>query len=452
MSAVAFLNPRAAPRDVALLAALVGGCNVWISPEDWGWLKTNPSPYFLLPVLIGGRFGFVSGVSAGAVAVAMILFGQCWTGQRLATELLGSERHFFFCLMLAGGICGELQHWFEVRLRRFGEIQESFQQRIKTLDDELYFLREAKGESDRIVATQDSGASTLDAEIRELYLATEGEFYQKFLSLLGRQAHVSDAAVYRLTPDRLLLRAASLGAENNLPPELNLSQIEMALLAIEKKTAVSIAEFWKLGATRQEPYLLSIPLLDEEDDPLAVLLVTGMPFFALNQKGVHLITVICKWASKVTQARQNAAGRFRLVDGVETQKIFTPAVLKRNIDLAGLSCQAHSLPSAVLFFRMPAMSPEAQPAFERAIISSIRAGDCAAELDTGYPNLAILMPLTGQRVASNRAHAAMAQLRRHTDLFLAVEHRLFTLDDPRKAETAWEDLQDYAKATLGATV
>ena len=57
----------------------------------------------------------------------------------------------------------------------------------------------------------------------------------------------------------------------------------MALLAIERKTAISISEFWKLGATRPEPYLICLPFLDQDENPVAVLTITGMPFFSLNR-------------------------------------------------------------------------------------------------------------------------------------------------------------------------
>ena len=242
--------PRAAPLDAVVLAAILISLNFWIAPTDPGWLNVNPSPYLLLPILIGGRFGFLPGMGAGVLSVAIIAAGQFWLKKVDPVSSLNSERYIYSCLVLTGAISGELQHFFNGKLKRLTEMQGTFQQRINKLDSELYFLREAKVEVDRIIATHDSGLSTLDTEIRELYVVNDEQFYQKVLSLLNRLAHVADAAIYLIRPNQQLLRQALIGNENSLPQELALSEVEMALLAIERKTAVSIAEFWKLRATR----------------------------------------------------------------------------------------------------------------------------------------------------------------------------------------------------------
>jgi polysaccharide biosynthesis protein PelD len=439
--------PRIAPVDALVLAAILVALNLWIAPKDPGWLKVNPSPYLLLPVLIGGRFGFLPGVGAGVLSGLIILTGQFWLNKVDPVSSLASGRYVYSCLILIGGICGELQHFFNGKLKRLTAGQETLEQRLKKLDNELYFLREAKVEVDRIIATHDSGLSTLDTEIRELYLVEGDGFYQQVLVLLSRQAHVTDAAIYLIQPNQQLLRKAMIGNENSLPEELGLGDAEMALLAIERKTAVSISEFWKLGATRAEPYLICLPFLDPDDNPTAVLTITGMPFFSLNQKSVHLITVICKWASKVIQVKKLADGNFRLIDGVQKQKIFTEQILRRNLQLASLSHQTHHLPSTLVLFSLPGKPLTLQPAFERAIVASVRPGDFAAQLDLGFPNLAVLLPLTGQRIAQHGITTALAQLGKDRELSQSLDHRIFTLDEWEDGEQLWQELTDHANAT-----
>ena len=447
MSFSRLVIPRIAALDAMLLAAILVSLNFWIAPTDPGWLNVNPSPYLLLPILIGGRFGFLAGIGAGVFAVAIIVAGQCWLKKVDPASSLTSERYAYTCLILIGGLCGELQHFFDGKLKRLAEGRGTLELRLKKLDNELYFLREAKGEVDRIIATHDSGLSTLDTEVRELYLVNDEQFYQQVLALLNRQAHVADAAIYLIQPNHQLVRHAAIGNENSLPQELPLAATEMALLAIERKTAVSISEFWKLGATRPEPYLICLPFLDENENAVAVLMITGMPFFSLNQKSVHLITVICKWASKVVQVKKTADGNFRLVDGVQKQKVFTEKILRRNLDLASHSYQTHHLPSTLVFFSLPGMALRLQPAVERAIISSVRAGDFAAQLDFSFPNLAVLLPLTGERIAQRSVTAALARLGKDTEFSHAVQHRVFTLDKSETGEQLWQELLDHANAT-----
>src|SRR5436190_13881399 len=109
--------PRIAWLDAVVLAAILIASNLWIAPKDPGWLGLSPSPYFLLPVLIGGRFGFLPGISAGILAGLIIGIGQYWLKKVDPASLLTSERYIYFSLILIGGICGEMQHFFYGRLK-----------------------------------------------------------------------------------------------------------------------------------------------------------------------------------------------------------------------------------------------------------------------------------------------------------------------------------------------
>ena len=60
-----------------------------------------------------------------------------------------------------------------------------------------------------------------------------------------------------------------------------------------------------------------VPLLDARDQPLAVLIVTGMPFISLTKKSVYLVALICRCASRVAEVDAQADTTSRVVEGVE---------------------------------------------------------------------------------------------------------------------------------------
>ena len=122
--------PRIAALDAMVLAAILASLNFWLAPTDPGWLNVNPSPYLLLPILIGGRFGFLPGTGAGVLAVAIIVAGQCWLKKVDPASSLSSERYVYTCLVLIGGICGELQHFFDGKLKRVAAGQGTLEQRL----------------------------------------------------------------------------------------------------------------------------------------------------------------------------------------------------------------------------------------------------------------------------------------------------------------------------------
>ena len=173
-------------------------------------------------------------------------------------------------------------------------------------------------ELERLLATRDAELSTLDSEIRRLFDSEGDELWQDILLLLNRQARVSDAAIYKLSPDgQTLVRKGLLGSARSLGERLALRDVEMADLALKSKSAVTIPEFWQRAVGEQRDYLMVVPLLDSRDHPLAVLIVTGMPFISLTKKSVYLVALICRWASRVAEVDAQADTTSRVVEGVE---------------------------------------------------------------------------------------------------------------------------------------
>jgi len=441
--------PRIAYLDGLLLAGSLASINLWIAPEDFGWLNRNPSPYLLLPILIGARFGFVSGIGAGASAILIIVVGQVCLKSANFTLFFHSQAFFLTSLVLAGGVCGEIQESFQAKFKQMNALQAHLKNRLKKLDHELYFLKEAKSELDRMVAGRDTELCTLDTEIRELYSAKSEELFCNILRLLNRRASVTDAALYVLGQGPQLIRQAVLGNEQNLPEKLLPSEIEMVALAMERKTMVTIPEFWQRNLERHHNYLITFPLLGLDDAVLAVLIVTGMPFFSFNQKTVHLVSVICRWAARVMQSKNQAGDRFRFSSNVERQPIFAEKVLRQNIELSFHSYHLHNIPSALVFLCLHDMPLSLQPPFESLIMPAVRPGDCPAELSLGFPNLAVLLPLTAERNAQAFLTRVLDNIRIESSFARSLESRLFLFDEIENSDQLWEELTSYAKANAG---
>jgi hypothetical protein len=285
---------------------------------------------------------------------------------------------------------------------------------------------------------------TLEAEIRELHQTSSGDFYQKLLVILNRHAHVSDGAIYACNSDGLQ-RQALFGSAKLLPEHFRSAEVEMVHLALERKTAVTIPEFWRRDFSQHRNYLIASPILDSEEQPRALLIVTGMPFFALNQKTVHLLTVICRWAAKVMETRNSSAGRFRLVDGQEKHRVFSEMVLRQNVALAFHSYQTHHLPSVLaLLFVTPAPALS-QAILERTIVPLLRPTDCAAQIDLPFPHLALLLPLTGERVALDVIQRIQTEGAKPEALGVRIDHRLMTFDQVDNVDELWAELLGRAE-------
>ena len=75
------LRPKSIALDAVLVAAAIVGANLLFDRAHPGWANLNPSPYLLLPILLGGRYGWVPPPrSIAAEIIGSILGGSSSAG------------------------------------------------------------------------------------------------------------------------------------------------------------------------------------------------------------------------------------------------------------------------------------------------------------------------------------------------------------------------------------
>ncbi len=396
------LRPKSVLIDTAVLAAVVVGANLVLDRAHLGWTNLNPSPYLLVPLLLGGRYGFAVGLLAGAATSLLVATEQVAAGAPSLRAALTSTTFLHVSFLFAGGLSGELFGWF-LRERAQAEAQlEKLQTSVRRLDADVRYLRGVKDELDRSVAARDGEVSTLDAELRRLYATTSEDLPAAVLHFLKRQVRLADAALYAVgAGDEPLTRLAVMGREANLPASLPRSESVVARLALERASLVTLPD---LLQQREPPdserVLLAAPLGDAQGRVCALLVVTGLPFITFTPQTANLIALVCDWAGEVLDLAAGAAGRYRIVAARENQRVFTRVHFQHLLHLALEAYRRHRLPSSVVVFELPGAAPELQSRFEQTLLGAARAGDYAAELGRAYPHLAVLLPLVGERGAA----------------------------------------------------
>lgn len=420
-----------------MLSGLVALINAIFAPEDPGFVRVNPSPWLIVPILLGCRYGFGAGVITGAIMAVGIAFAA----DGPLASALSKHGYLFGSLIFMGGICGEVQARFRRTEAQLNAQKENAEGRLRKLDSDLAILREGKAELERMLATRDSELATLDSDLRRLFDADGDELFSSLLLLLNRHVRVSEGAIYWVENGRLI-RKAILGQSALLPTEAGLDQIQMAALAIKSNRCVTIPEFWKSATPDQTDYLLAAPFPDATGKTVGVLVVTAMPFISLNKKSIQLINLICRWSARILEARTEDADSFRSVEGLPDSKIFTQEFFKKNLELAHDSFAGYGLPASVVVFQLPKASVELQTAFEKKIAALLRAGDYASTFGWKHPHLVVLLPLTGERGASiflNRIslNYGKAPLESHT-----LDARTLTFSRGQSFDEFWSSLHE----------
>ncbi|MDD2710430.1 MAG: hypothetical protein PHV34_20820 [Verrucomicrobiae bacterium] len=386
--------------DGAILGLVLGAANVFFDQEDLGWFVLHPSPYFLMPVLLGCRYGFMAGVCGGGGAAAVILFLQTFFGGEAAGEMVKGHFYLLFSFFFAGGLCGEIQEMFAFRLTQQDLLLDNSRQRLRQLDEEIHLAREAKEEVERTLATIDAEVSTLDFEIRRLYQCTNEELYPNLLGLLSRWGRVQQAAVYGFKSEKALVRHAYIGSALDFPEEMSTDRSALIHYAIEQRRVVSLAQLWKPGFTVPNDYLIAVPLVSPQGNLFSMVVVNRLPFTALNQRTLHSINLICRWSVRLLAERREAKGDFRFVGKLGARRIYGLAHFEQALKLAFETWRHLQLPSSAVLFYAPGLPANEQKFVEETLMQATRAQDTPTVLDRPVPHLLLFLPLTGERGAA----------------------------------------------------
>ncbi len=394
------LRPKSLGLDTAVVGGLLIALNLVFDRPHAGWMNFSPSPYLLLPILLGSRYGFTAGLIVGLLTSATVAALELVAGAPSWREALVDAPYTHACFVFVGGFCGEIFGWFRRERAQSDAQREKLQTSVRRLDADVRHLRGIKDELDRVVASRDGEVSALDTELRRLYACNAEDLPAEILQFLKRQVRLADAAIY--FPDAAhpsFRRQGLVGSPTYLGESLDPFASEVTRLALERNSLVTLPE---LLAHKEPPaserILLAAPLADASGKVRALLVVTGLPFIAFNTQTTNLIELICDWAGEVLDLASSAEGRYRLVQlrgGV--QRVFTRSHFQHLLTLAFHAHERHRLPSSIVVFSLPGAPASEQTRFESVLLSAVRAGDYAADLGRTEPHLAVLLPLVGER-------------------------------------------------------
>jgi len=436
--------------DVFLLGALLAGCNLVFARSDFGWLHLQPTPYIILPLLAGARYGKGAGYAGAALATLIAWVGSGFQhGEWL--RFWPAYPGIFIWTVAIGWLCGDLQERYAAKQRSAESRGDELEQRLKQIDQELVFLRQSKDELNRLIALRDREQSTLDTSLRWLSASPSAQLAENTLALLSRHTRLTDGALYYKDSETgFFHREALVGSPEHLPPHLNASDIALAKAAVETgktMTAPSLLREEPSLAARQ-PYLAAVPLHTSNSEVFGVLLVTGMPFIAFNPKSIELMEIITHWAASFIELKDDAFGNYHVIDnGNDSRKIYQPDFFRHMVHLSVEAYQKQRTPSSLVLLVAPEAGKQFQTELENTIVQTLRAGDYATELEIPLPHLAVLLPVTGERGAHIFMDRVLAGWR-HEEQPLQCHHALLSSEDDLSAliERAQIPLHENAAA------
>jgi len=365
-------------RDVVVLSGLLGCINWLVNRQDLGWMMLNPTPWLLVPLLVGVRYGVVSGMIGGAVAGALVAMTNAKFVIEEMKDLVQDHPYFFSALVLAGYLAGEGGRLLRGQQAALEEASEAQGEALNRLKAELELTRETRHELQQHLALHNATLAGLDEDLRKLVTGSPEGLLQGLLSLLHQHAQVTSAALYRRS-GKGLQRIAVIHPTAPLKEQLSLDEMPLARRALEERSVVSVKT--AMETTPGQPFLAAVPF--ERGGEEGVLLVQDMSLQAFNWANLARIELIMLWTFAMQQVRQQFGAPAALVPVDTWKKLLAQALTTE---------QLHHVPSMV-------MKVHVEPATETEFLKAMPATAVATRLpDTS--SVAVLLPLAGEMEAS----------------------------------------------------
>ncbi|MDA0812827.1 MAG: hypothetical protein O3C21_10615 [Verrucomicrobia bacterium] len=296
--------------DFLLVAACLGLITWLLSSRDPLWLRLNPSPLILVPLLLGGRYGLVVGVAAGLLTSALGTASAVWMEFGTWRSVINEYRYLFAGLPVLGLVAGELRSALTRTQRSAAAEVSALKEANLRAISALRVAEESSHRLERQLAVHGLEMVSLDNELATILKAEDRTLYREVLHLLYRISGIQEAAIYLPANGRgEMLRIANLNGTST-PEALPIDGaiVERALVT---RDLVTCREIWEATPRQGDKWLAALPWVDHEGNVRALLMVRRMALLSVNWQAFDRMKTVCQW---VTCCRLMRAGTHALSD------------------------------------------------------------------------------------------------------------------------------------------
>ena len=240
---------------------------------------------WLAPVLVALRYG----VAPGFVS-SLILIAAWKLMDHLAQTHANFPEQFFLGGLIVVMICGEFSAAWSARLRRAEETNRYLDERLSRITLRHLLLRLSHDRMEQEILTKPvtlrdalSGLRLLTSELSNSQLPASSALLQ----LLTQYCQLESAAIFIAAADGTYTRASAVGS----PPALRGSD-PLLCYALEHKSLAHLLVEEVADKELPSPFLVVAPILTSDGKSLGVLAVDRMPFLALNEENLQMLSVM----------------------------------------------------------------------------------------------------------------------------------------------------------------
>ena len=409
-------DPKSAYWDMFVLFAILVLVNLVLSPNDPGMTSINPSPFVLLPVLIGCRYGFSDAMKSCllifvAHAATLMFLGRgldasgsmVATGLGIAategvtiTNIILVHGFFYAGLIFLGGVCGEVHSYFMTQENEIKLINDQLISRHTALEETVYELSQIKKKFEEELVSFGSDTASLDIALRRLIGCEKDTIYTEILRLFNRFYEVQVVAIYVQDKEGFIKRQGLIGTSEHLPEFIELDTDVLARKCLMVNAPVSIKKFSDLEVT-QIDHLLALPIGNAANEASGVILIDSIPFNRLTEASVEGMELLAHWASRSLEIHHE---RWSVESGGSHKweyKFIPNEAFSDIILIANRTASIYQIPSFLVMLYTNNEDKYLKEELKVKFLPQIRQGDFVTSLDLPYSNLVVLLPVAGRR-------------------------------------------------------
>lgn len=345
---LAFVAPNGL-RNSAVLEVLIGmavalGLAYMLQRNDPLLIDSQYPWLWLLATIFALRYGALLGVLAGLCIMAAWWLLYDPAQYPVPTRLFAGG----MIQLVVVGHCSDL--WIG-RLRRLNGANDYLDDRLSSLITNHYLLRASHEHMEREMLGRPATLRDAVAQLRVAARAKEDTHdvpdAQQLLDYVATICRVDQAAIFRVTGGDIDPSAlASVGADFVLVLDDSL-----LLACVESQQLTHL----RSPDSENSAYIACVPIIANERGLIAVLVVRGMPFLALNTDNLQLLRTLSNYY--VDGLSQTA-----LVKGIHQRVPACPEEFALELGRVARMTNEAGIPSTLMAFRFPLEAP-----FESAV-------------------------------------------------------------------------------------
>lgn len=375
--------------EIFLFASVLPAVMLWLAAQG-PWAPYVLFLLYLLPLLLGLRYGFAAGVAAAVLTVISLVF----VALMKPDAALAALRAQAIGLVLVGMVAGHASETWTARIRRLSSLARYHQARLDQFTSAYHLLKASHAQLEQRVAGGTRNLrNALQAlkqhePLREVQIgAPLGGIAKELLDIMVEQGDLYTAAVYALN-ERNLLQLPPLAKAGDAPELSVFNPLLRETLRTGLLTSVKAGD-----EAGYEHVIAVVPLVDSSGHIHGVVVINDMPFLAVNLDTFGLLAVLGKHIGDILSHLAHP------ID--ETDSV---ASLKDSLQRHVVDARQYGVSGALLGYRITDVSRR-----ELLVMHCCHGGrgldkGWVARDRQGHPVIFKLLPLTDEAGAMTFAH------------------------------------------------